>query len=76
MFSWYDGVLTASDPFVGRISLVDHLGQFGQASINLTAIRESDNGWYECRVLFPNRTPNQRSNGTLFHLAVDGKSLV
>lgn len=44
--------------------------------MNLTAIRESDSGWYECRVIFPNRTPSIRNNGTWFHLAVDGGSLV
>lgn len=39
----------------------------------MTNIRESDQGWYECRVIFPNRTPNSRNNGTWFHLAIDGK---
>lgn len=49
---------------------------YGHASVNLTAIRETDSGWYECRVIFPNRTPSIRNNGTWFHLAVDGGSLV
>lgn len=49
---------------------------YGKASVNLTSIRESDSGWYECRVLFPNRTPSVRNNGTWFHLAVEGGSLI
>lgn len=49
---------------------------YGMASINLTAIRESDAGWYECRVRFPNRTPSTRNNGTWFHVAIEGNSLI
>ena len=60
---------------MGRVHLLeDAAGRgYGQGSINLTNIRESDQGWYECRVIFPNRTPNSRNNGTWFHLAIDGK---
>lgn len=49
---------------------------YGKASINLTSIRESDSGWYECRVIFPNRTPSVRNNGSWFHLEVEGGSLI
>lgn len=49
---------------------------YGRASVNLTSIRETDAGWYECRVIFPNRTPNTRNNGTWFHLAVESGSLI
>lgn len=49
---------------------------YGKASVNLTSIRESDAGWYECRVVFPNRTPSTRSNGTWFHLSVDSGSFI
>lgn len=73
MFSWYDGVLTAADNFVGRINLLDNEYGLGKASVNLTALRESDGGWYQCRVIFPNRTPSTRGNGTWFHLTVDGR---
>lgn len=31
---------------------------------------------YECRVIFPNRTPSTRNNGTWFHLAVESGSLI
>uniref|UniRef100_U5ETE2 Putative neuronal cell adhesion molecule n=1 Tax=Corethrella appendiculata TaxID=1370023 RepID=U5ETE2_9DIPT len=75
VFSWYDGVLSATDNYVGRITLLDDKF-YGKAAVNLTSIRESDNGWYECKVIFPNRTPNSRANGTWFHLAVDGGTLI
>lgn len=74
VFSWYDGHVTVDNAYKGRIHLLDdieHRG-YGQGSINLTNIRESDQGWYECKVIFPNRTPNSRRNGTWFHLAIDG----
>jgi immunoglobulin superfamily member 9B len=48
----------------------------GKASINLTSVRESDKGWYECQMIFPNRSPPTRNNGTWFHLAVDGGTLL
>lgn len=75
VFSWYDGHVTVDHSYKGRVHLLDDAGHrgYGQGSINLTNIRESDQGWYECRVIFPNRTPNSRNNGTWFHLAIDGK---
>ncbi|KMQ92911.1 protein turtle [Lasius niger] len=76
VFSWYDGHVTVDNAYKGRIHLLDDIGHrgYGQGSINLTNIRESDQGWYECKVIFPNRTPNSRHNGTWFHLAIDGAS--
>lgn len=78
VFSWYDGHVTVDNGYKGRVHLLDDAGHrgYGQGSINLTNIRESDQGWYECRVIFPNRTPNSRNNGTWFHLAIDGKLIV
>ncbi|XP_020281495.1 protein borderless isoform X2 [Pseudomyrmex gracilis] len=78
VFSWYDGHVTVDNRYKGRIHLLDDAGRrgYGQGSINLTNIRESDQGWYECRVIFPNRTPNSRNNGTWFHLAIDGEILL
>lgn len=46
---------------------------YGVASLNLTDIRESDQGWYECKVVFLNRSPNSNKNGTWFHLDVHGE---
>lgn len=72
VFSWYDGSLSASNLFVGRLNLLDRHAGYGKASVNLTAIRESDQGWYECKITFPNRTPSSRNNGTWFYLSVEG----
>ncbi|KAK1126308.1 hypothetical protein K0M31_004935 [Melipona bicolor] len=76
IFSWYNGYPSVEPRYVGRVHLLeDAVGRgYGQGSINLTNIRESDQGWYECRVIFPNRTPNSRNNGTWFYLAIDGAS--
>jgi hypothetical protein len=72
VFSSYDGGLQATEGYAGRISLVSPDTSYGKGSINLTNIRESDGGWYECSVFFPNRTPSTRPNGTWFHLSVEG----
>lgn len=76
VFNWYDGSLSASEPYIGRVTLLENSYGYGKPSINLTSIRESDSGWYECRVIFPNRTPSIRNNGTWFHLAVESGSLI
>lgn len=78
VFTFSDGQLSAEDPYKGRVSPAHEAS--GTASgvfmgaVNLTSIRESDKGWYECRVHFPNRTPSTRLNGTWFFLDVDGES--
>ncbi|XP_012265467.1 protein borderless isoform X2 [Athalia rosae] len=78
VYSWYDGVITGADEYAGRIHLIGDAGgrAYGQGSINLTNIRETDQGWYECRVIFPNRTPSSRNNGTWVHLTIDGENLL
>ncbi|XP_023287560.1 protein borderless isoform X2 [Orussus abietinus] len=78
VFSWYDGVISAANDYTGRIHLIQDAEArgLGQGSVNLTNIRESDQGWYECRVIFPNRTPSSRNNGTWFHLSIDGENLL
>lgn len=63
VFAWYDGKLSAADYYVGRVNLLENSYGYGRASVNLTSIRETDAGWYECRVIFPNRTPSTRNNG-------------
>jgi immunoglobulin superfamily member 9B len=62
--------------FTGRIHLVDNNVNLGKASLNLTSVRDSDSGWYNCKMTFPNRTPQTRNNGTWFHLSVDGGTLL
>uniref|UniRef100_A0A1A9W0H3 Ig-like domain-containing protein n=1 Tax=Glossina brevipalpis TaxID=37001 RepID=A0A1A9W0H3_9MUSC len=75
IFTWYEGETSTSELFIGRLHLIDH-ADYGKASANLTSIRESDQGWYHCQIIFPNRTPSARNNGTWYHLAVQGGSLI
>lgn len=71
IYIWYENYPTHSaEGYEGRVSRVPHDSPFGAASLNLTNIRESDQGWYECKVVFLNRSPNQHKNGTWFHLDV------
>ncbi|CAG9859891.1 unnamed protein product [Phyllotreta striolata] len=78
IYSWQDGRVTEDDEYLGRIVLVDRNVHrtYGIASINITSVRETDAGWFECRTLFPNRTPPWRNNGTWFHLTVSGGNLL
>ncbi|XP_017878813.1 protein borderless isoform X1 [Ceratina calcarata] len=76
IFALHAGNAWVAPDYTGRLHLVEDAVTrgYGQGSVNLTNIRESDQGWYECRVIFPNRTPNSRNNGTWFHLGIDGAS--
>ncbi|KAH8357021.1 hypothetical protein KR200_002319 [Drosophila serrata] len=76
IFTWYEQETSTNELFNGRLHLVENHPEFGRASVNLTAIRESDQGWYHCQVIFPNRSPSVRNNGTRYHLAVQGGSLI
>nr|XP_018895915.1 PREDICTED: protein borderless isoform X1 [Bemisia tabaci] len=71
IFTWYEGTMTTNDEFNQRINLAQ-TGPHGKGSINLTSIRETDSGWYECKIYFPNRTPSTKQNGTWYHLTVEG----
>ncbi|XP_034256877.1 protein turtle-like isoform X1 [Thrips palmi] len=71
VYIWYENYPThAAEEYKGRVSGVNPESSYGQASLNLTNIRETDQGWYECKVVFLNRAPNQNKNGTWFHLDV------
>ncbi|KAJ8951740.1 hypothetical protein NQ318_012591, partial [Aromia moschata] len=71
IYIWYESYPTHSgEGYEGRVSRVSPDSPYGAASLNLTNIRESDQGWYECKVVFLNRSPNQHKNGTWFHLDV------
>jgi len=52
--------------YQGRIRLLDH------ASVEISSIRASDEGWYECSVVFLKRTDDSNPNGTWVYLAVTG----
>uniref|UniRef100_A0A8D8SYH6 Protein turtle n=1 Tax=Cacopsylla melanoneura TaxID=428564 RepID=A0A8D8SYH6_9HEMI len=72
IYIWYD----LYPPHVGagyeeRVSRVSPNSSYGKASLNLTNIRETDQGWYECKVVFLNRPPSSHTkNGTWFFLDV------
>ncbi|XP_024943849.1 protein turtle [Cephus cinctus] len=71
IYIWYESYPTHSgEGYEGRVSKVSPNSPYGVASLNLTNIRESDQGWYECKVVFLNRSPNSPKNGTWFHLDV------
>ncbi|XP_034187587.2 protein turtle isoform X9 [Osmia lignaria lignaria] len=71
IYIWYESYPTHSgEGYEGRVSRVSPNSPYGVASLNLTDIRESDQGWYECKIVFLNRSPNSNKNGTWFHLDV------
>ncbi|XP_030565009.1 protein borderless isoform X1 [Drosophila novamexicana] len=76
IFTWYENETSTNELFIGRLHLVSHPHDLGKASVNLTSIRESDQGWYHCQIIFPNRAPSVRNNGTRYHLTVQGGSLI
>nr|XP_046912205.1 protein turtle-like isoform X2 [Dermatophagoides farinae] len=51
---------TYGDGFEGRVSLVD---KNTQASLNLSNIKDSDQGWYECKVFYLMRENNDDDPG-------------
>ena len=69
IFILFDGYPPRMDStFYGRIRAVG-----GQASIELADIRMSDDGWYECSVLFLDGSDDVSVNGTWIHLTVNGR---
>ena len=71
IYIWYDSYPThSSSNYEGRVSRVAPDAPYGAASLNITNIRESDQGWYECNIVFLNRSPSQKRNGTWFYLDV------
>ncbi|XP_043507538.1 protein turtle-like isoform X9 [Frieseomelitta varia] len=77
IYIWYESYPTHSgEGYEGRVSRVSPNSPYGVASLNLTDIRESDQGWYECKVVFLNRSPNSHKNGTWFHLDVHGGAVI
>uniref|UniRef100_A0A1A9ZJ23 Ig-like domain-containing protein n=1 Tax=Glossina pallidipes TaxID=7398 RepID=A0A1A9ZJ23_GLOPL len=71
IYIWYESYPEhIEEGYKGRVSRVSPDSPFGSASLNLTNIKESDQGWYECKVVFLNRDPKQHKNGTWFHLDV------
>ena len=50
--------------YQGRVRLLDH------ASIELSNLRTKDEGWYECSVVFLQKSDDINPNGTWVYLAV------
>ena len=74
IFIWYDGYPPhQGDNYKERVSRVREASPHGLASLNLTNVTPEDQGWYECKVFFLNRSPESQSNGTWVHLDVHGK---
>ena len=58
-YIWYDDYPEHASPeYKGRVSKVKPGGQYGEASLILTGVNNTDRGWYNCKVLFLNREPN------------------
>ena len=68
IYIWYDGYPPhTGQGFEGRVSL------YGQASLNIKNITESDQGWYECKVYFLNLPKEKTKNGTWVQVNVHGE---
>ena len=65
----YDGYAANVNPmFEGRVELVNEI------SLKISNIQESDEGWYECKVIYLNGVNNNKEpNGTWIYLNVYSK---
>ncbi|XP_076367006.1 protein turtle homolog A-like isoform X1 [Tachypleus tridentatus] len=64
-YIWYEGYPPhVSENYRGRVSLLE------PASLNLTNVQESDQGWLLCAVFFLNRSPDMPYNTSKIHLKV------
>lgn len=70
--SLQDGETETGTEYIGRASIQT---DGSRARLTLSGLRETDHGWYECRLFFPNRTPTTRLNGTWYHLTVHGNAI-
>ncbi len=60
IYIWYDDYPEhASSEYAGRVSRVQPGGDYGHASLILSKVKAEDRGWYNCKVLFLNRTPEK-----------------
>ena len=75
IYIWYDNYPShIAKEYKGRVSRVSAGSNYGLASLNLTKVTEKDRGWYNCKVLFLDRSPDAPTvNGTWYHLDVHAK---
>ena len=70
IFIQFNGYPPHIDPtYQGRLRLVE------QASVEVSDIRISDVGWYECSIVFLQGDQEEKTNGTWVYLAVNCKSV-
>lgn len=68
IYIWYAGYPPhVAQGYEARVS------RLGQASLNLSQVRESDQGLYECKIYYLDRKPEDKTNGTWIFLDVQGK---
>lgn len=68
IYIWYAGY----PPFVAQ-GYESRVSRIGHASLNLTQVRESDQGLYECKIYYLDRRPEDKGNGTWIYLDVQGE---
>ena len=68
IYIWYAGY----PPHVAQ-GYENRVWRIGQASLNLTQVRESDQGLYECKIYYLDRRPEDKANGTWIFLDVQGE---
>lgn len=74
IYIFYDGFPThLEEEYKGRMSLID---KANEASLNLSNVRDTDQGLYECKVFFLlniNNNPKSDANATVILLEVNCK---
>lgn len=68
IYIWYAGY----PPHVAQ-GYENRVSRIGQASLNLTQVRQSDQGLYECKIYYLDRRPEDKGNGTWIFLDVQGE---
>jgi len=68
IYIWYAGY----PPHVAQ-GYESRVARIGQASLNLSNVRQSDQGLYECKIFYLDRRPEERANGTWIYLDVQGE---
>ena len=69
IFIQFDGYPHIDSGYQGRIRLVE------QASIEINDVRMTDEGWYECSVVFLDSTDESNITGSWIHLSVNGMEI-
>lgn len=68
IYIWYAGY----PPHVAQ-GYENRVSRLGQASLNLSQVRESDQGLYECKIYYLDRRPEDKANGAWIFLDVQGE---